>query len=103
MLIVNSILYVFIIYLMFFVGLFGVFLARKNLILFLLSMEIIFLATNLMFVVGSFYSDDIAGLSFVLFLLAVAANEVAIGLALLIVYTRKQNHSNQFFLNFLKS
>lgn len=102
MLLVNSIFYIYLIFLIFFTGLFGTFISRKNLILFLLSMEIIFLSSNLMFVVGSYYLDDIVGLSFTLFLLAVAANEVAIGLALFIIYTRRQNYGNSFFLNFLK-
>lgn len=102
MFIVNSIFYIYLIFLIFFTGLFGAFIARKNLILFLLSMEIIFLSSNLVFIVSSYYLDDIVGISFVLFLLAVAANEVAIGLALFIVYTRRQNYGSLFFLNFLK-
>lgn len=77
-------------------------MARKNLILFLLSMELIFLSSNLMFVISSYYIDDISGLGFIFFLLAIAANEVAIGLALIIVYTKKQNYGNLFFLNSLK-
>jgi len=102
MLIITSTFYVYLLLLIFFTGLFGAFISKKNLILFLLSMELIFLSSNLMFIIGSYYSDDIVGIGFVLFLLAIAANEVAIGLALFIVYTRKHNYGNIFFLNFLK-
>lgn len=103
MILVNSSLYLYLVFLIFFTGLFGAFISRKNLILFLLSMEIVFLSSNLIFILASYSFDDIVGLSFVFFLLAVAANEVAVGLALLIVYTRKQSYTNLFFLNFLKS
>jgi len=102
MILINSITFVYIIFLIFFTGLFGVFAAKRNLVLFLLSMEIIFLSASLMFSVGAHSSDDAQGVVFTIFLLAVVANEVAVGLALLIAYTRKHNISKLSFLNLVK-
>jgi NADH:ubiquinone oxidoreductase subunit K len=65
-------------------------------------MEIIFLSASLMFSVGAHSADDAQGIVFTIFLLAVVANEVAVGLALLIAYTRKYNISKLSFLNLAK-
>lgn len=93
MTVVTSIFYIYLIFLLFFIGLFGTLMSRRNLILFLISMEIIFLSSNLTFVVASYYLDDVTGVIFSMFLLAIAANEIAIGLALLIIYSRKNEYS----------
>lgn len=69
--------------LIFVIGLIGVIINRKNLILILLSLEILFLAVNLNFAILSVYLDDIIGQIFVIFILTIAAAESAIILALI--------------------
>ena len=73
---------------LFSVGIVGIFLNRKNLIIILMSLELILLAVNTNFVAFSHYLHDLAGQVFVFFILAVAAAEAAIGLAILIVLFR---------------
>ena len=68
--------------LIFVIGLIGVIINRKNLILILLSLEILFLAVNLNFAILAVYLDDIVGQIFVIFILTIAAAESAIILAL---------------------
>ena len=103
MIIINLTLYIYIFCLIFFVGIFGIFLMKKNLILFLISMEIIFLSSNLILIVSSFFLDDSIGVIFSIFLLAIAANEVSIGLALLILYYRRSEFLKINKLNTIKS
>jgi NADH-quinone oxidoreductase subunit K len=74
--------------LLFTIGVFGIFLNRKNLIVILMSIELILLAVNINFVAFSHYLNDLAGQVFALFVLTVAAAEAAIGLAILVVYFR---------------
>ena len=69
---------------MFSIGLFGVFLNRKNIIMILVSIEILFLAISINFSILSIYLDDIAGHVFVIFILTIAAAESGIGLSLII-------------------
>lgn len=66
----------------------GIFLNRKNLIVLLMSIELMLLAVNMNFVAFSHFLGDLSGQVFVLFILAVAAAEAAIGLAILIVLFR---------------
>lgn len=66
----------------------GIFLNRKNLIVLLMAIELMLLAVNMNFVAFSHYLDDISGQLFVVFILAVAAAEVAIGLAILVALFR---------------
>jgi NADH-quinone oxidoreductase subunit K len=73
---------------MFTIGVFGIFLNRKNVIVILMSIELILLAVNLNFVAFSAYLHDLVGQVFALFVLTVAAAEAAIGLAILMVYFR---------------
>ncbi len=73
---------------LFVIGVFGIFLNRKNLILILMSLELILLAVNLNFVAFSNHLNDMAGQIFTIFILTVAAAEAAIGLAILVVYFR---------------
>lgn len=68
------------------IGTMGVFLSRKNLILCLMSLELILLAVNLNFIFFSLYTDDLTGQLIMFFLLIVGASESAIGLCLLIMY-----------------
>ena len=70
------------------IGVIGIFLNRKNIIVILMSIELILLAVNINLVAFSFYLGDLAGLVFTLFILTVAAAEAAIGLAIIVVYFR---------------
>ena len=69
--------------LLFFIGFMGIILNRKNIILVLMSIEILLLAVNINFAALSVYLDDIVGHIFVLFILTIAAAESAIGLAII--------------------
>ena len=84
-------------------GVFGVFLTRRHLILILISIELILLSVNVHFVVFSVYLDDIVGQVFSLFVLMVAAAESSIGLAILVVYYRLFGTISVDFINLLKS
>src|SRR3954462_12390244 len=75
---------------LFTVGVLGIFLNRKNIIIILMSVELILLAVNINFVAFSSYLHDLAGQVFALFILTVAAAEAAIGLAILVVYFRNR-------------
>ena len=72
----------------------GIFLNRKNVIILLMSIELMLLAVNLNFIAFSRFLDDIAGQVFVFFILTVAAAEAAIGLAILVVLFRSRNTIN---------
>jgi NADH-quinone oxidoreductase subunit K len=73
---------------LFFIGLVGFLVNRKNILLLLLALEIMLLAVNINFVVFSVFLDDLLGQVFTLIVLTVAAAESALGLAILIVYYR---------------
>ena len=75
---------------LFTIGVFGIFLNRKNIIVILMSIELILLAVNVNFVAFSAYLGDLVGQIFALFVLTVAAAEAAIGLAILVVYFRNR-------------
>jgi NADH-quinone oxidoreductase subunit K len=75
---------------LFTVGMLGIFLNRKNIIIILMSVELILLAININFVAFSAYLGDLVGQVFALFVLTVAAAEAAIGLAILVVYFRNR-------------
>lgn len=75
---------------LFTMGILGVFLNRKNVIVILMSIELMLLAVNINFVTFSAYMDDIAGQVFTMFILTVAAAEAAIGLAILVVFFRNK-------------
>ena len=72
----------------FFLGVMGIFLNRKNVIVILMSIELILLAVNINLVSFSIFINDLAGQIFSLFILTVAAAEAAIGLAIIVVYYR---------------
>ncbi len=74
--------------LLFTIGVFGIFLNRKNVIIILMSIELMLLAVNINFVTFSAYLNDFAGQVFTMFILTVAAAEAAIGLAILVVFFR---------------
>jgi NADH-quinone oxidoreductase subunit K len=75
---------------LFTIGVFGIFLNRKNVIVILMSIELMLLAVNINFVTFSSYLNDLTGQIFVMFILAVAAAETAVGLAILVVLFRNK-------------
>ena len=80
----------------------GIFLNRKNVVILLMSIELLLLAVNMNFIAFSRYLDDTAGQVFVFFILTVAAAEAAIGLAILIVLFRSRHTINIEELDSLK-
>ena len=75
---------------LFTLGILGIFLNRKNIIIILMSVELILLAVNINLVAFSSYLHEITGQVFAMFVLTVAAAEAAIGLAILVVYFRNR-------------
>ena len=75
---------------LFVIGIFGLFLNRKNVIILLMSIELMLLAVNINLVAFSSFNGDLAGQAFAMFILTVAAAEAAIGLAILVVYFRNR-------------
>jgi NADH-quinone oxidoreductase subunit K len=75
---------------LFTIGVFGIFLNRKNVIIILMSIELMLLAVNINFVAFAAFLNDLMGQVFALFVLTVAAAEAAIGLAILVVYFRNR-------------
>jgi NADH-quinone oxidoreductase subunit K len=75
---------------LFTIGVFGIFLNRKNVIVILMSIELMLLAVNINFVAFSTHLGDIIGQVFALLILTVAAAEAAIGLAILVVFFRNR-------------
>jgi len=76
--------------LLFTIGVFGIFINRKNVIVILMSVELILLSVNINLVAFSAFLGDLTGQVFALFVLTVAAAEAAIGLAILVVYFRNR-------------
>ncbi|HFC05379.1 MAG TPA: NADH-quinone oxidoreductase subunit NuoK [Rhizobiales bacterium] len=76
---------------LFIIGIFGIFLNRKNIIIILMSVELILLAVNINLVAFSAYLHDLTGQIFALLVLTVAAGEAAIGLAILVTYFRNRH------------
>ncbi|MEZ2625024.1 NADH-quinone oxidoreductase subunit NuoK [Paenalcaligenes hominis] len=87
---------------LFTIGLFGFFLNRRNLIILLMSVELILLSANMNFIAFSSWFGDTAGQVFVFFVLTVAAAEAAIGLAILVLLFRNLNTINVEKLDHLK-
>jgi NADH-quinone oxidoreductase subunit K len=75
---------------LFTIGVFGIFLNRKNVIVILMSIELMLLAVNINFVAFSAFLNDLTGQVFTMFVLTVAAAEAAIGLAILVVFFRNK-------------
>jgi NADH-quinone oxidoreductase subunit K len=84
------------------IGVFGIFLNRKNVIVILMSIELILLAANINLVAFSTFSGDLVGQIFALFVLTVAAAEAAIGLAILVVFFRNRGSIAVEDLNMMK-
>jgi NADH-quinone oxidoreductase subunit K len=87
---------------LFAISVMGIFLNRKNVIIIMMSIELMLLAVNMNFVAFSHYLGDAAGQIFVFFILTVAAAESAIGLAILVVLFRNLNTVNVEELDRLK-
>jgi NADH-quinone oxidoreductase subunit K len=88
--------------LLFTIGVFGIFINRKNVIVILMSIELILLAVNINLVAFSAFLGDLVGQVFALFVLTVAAAEAAIGLAILVVYFRNRGNIAVEDINLMK-
>ncbi|MHA1538783.1 MAG: NADH-quinone oxidoreductase subunit NuoK [Alphaproteobacteria bacterium] len=84
------------------IGVFGIFLNRKNVIIILMSIELMLLAVNINLVAFSWALGDLVGQIFAIFVLTVAAAEAAIGLAILVVYFRNRGSIEVEDVNMMK-
>ena len=103
MIMLNINYFISIIVFLFLIGTLGLVLNRKNIIITIMSIELMLLSVNLNFIIFSIYLDDITGYIFVLFILTIAATESAIGLAILSVYYKLKNTINLDKIKHLKS
>tara|TARA_R110000787_G_scaffold193878_1_gene305396 strand:- start:153 stop:464 length:312 start_codon:yes stop_codon:yes gene_type:complete len=87
---------------LFTLGVFGIFLNRKNVIIILMSIELLLLAVNINLVAFSVHLQDLVGQVFALLVLAIAAAEAAIGLAVLVVYFRNRGTIAVEHINLMK-
>ncbi len=87
---------------LFAIGVFGLLLNRKSLISALMSLELILFASNINFVAFSSYLGDLVGQIFVLFVFAVAAAEIAIGLSIIVLYFRNNDSLSMNEINSMK-
>tara|TARA_B110000438_G_scaffold179631_1_gene171688 strand:+ start:672 stop:983 length:312 start_codon:yes stop_codon:yes gene_type:complete len=84
------------------IGVIGIFLNRKNIIIILMSIELILLAVNINLVSFSIYLQDLVGQIFTMFILTVAAAEAAVGLAIIVIYYNNTGSINVDKINSLK-
>ena len=84
------------------IGIVGIFLNRKNVIVILMSIELILLAVNINLVSFSVFSNNLTGQIFTMFILTIAAAEAAIGLAIIVVYYRNRGTIKVEKINILK-
>ncbi|MEI6170287.1 MAG: NADH-quinone oxidoreductase subunit NuoK [Candidatus Fonsibacter lacus] len=94
--------YLFLSAIIFTLGVFGIFVNRKNVIVILMSIELILLSVNINMVAFSVYLQNITGQIFTLFILTVAAAEAAIGLAILVVFFRNRGSIQVEDINSMK-
>jgi NADH-quinone oxidoreductase subunit K len=87
---------------LFVLGVLGIFLNRKNVIIILMSVELILLSVNINLVAFSMHLHDLVGQVFTMFVLTVAAGEAAIGLAILVVYFRNRGSIAVDDINMMK-
>lgn len=87
---------------LFVIGIFGIFLNRKNVIIIMMSIELMLLAVNINLVAFSAFSGDLVGQVFTIFVLTVAAAEAAIGLAILVVFFRNRGTIDVEDVNVMK-
>lgn len=88
---------------LFIIGCFGMWLTRKHLIMVLISLELMLLAININFIIYSVLMDDMMGQLYAIILLALAATETALGLAIVVVYYRLRGGISLDMFNLLKS
>lgn len=88
--------------LLFIIGLLGIFLLKRNLIIILMCIELVLLAINFNFIIFSVYLDDAIGQIFALLILTVAAAESSIGLAILVMYYRRKGIISINLMNYIK-
>ena len=84
------------------IGIFGIFLNKKNVIIILMSIELILLAVNINLVSFSIYLQNLSGQIFSMFILTVAAAEAAVGLAIIVMYYKNKGSINVEKINSLK-
>ena len=84
------------------IGIIGIFLNRKNVIIILMSIELILLAVNINLVSFSVYLQDLVGQVFAMFILTVAAAEAAVGLAIIVIYYKNKGSINVEQISSLK-
>ena len=94
--------YLFLSAVIFTLGVFGIFVNRKNVIVILMSIELILLSVNINMIAFSVYLQNITGQIFTLFILTVAAAEAAIGLAILVVFFRNRGSIQVEDINSMK-
>ena len=94
--------YLFVAMVLFLLGLSGIFLNRINIIILLMSIELMLLSINFNFIIFSIFLDDILGQLFALLVLTVAAAESAIGLAILVIYYRVRGTIAIEFIDLMK-
>ena len=94
--------YLFVAMVLFLLGPSGIFLNRKNIIILLMSIELMLLSINFNFIIFSVFLDDILGQLFALLVLTVAAAESAIGLAILVIYYRVRGTIAIEFIDLMK-
>ena len=87
---------------LFLISLFGMFLNKKNILVMLMSLEMLFLSASCLFIFSSIYLDDIIGQIFAILILTVAASESAIGLAILVIYYRIRSTISVELMNLMK-
>ena len=84
------------------IGIIGIFLNRKNIIIILMSIELIILAVNINLVSFSIYLQNLVGQVFAMFILTVAAAEAAVGLAIIVIYYKNKGSINVEHIDSLK-
>jgi len=84
------------------IGIIGIFLNRKNVIIILMSIELILLAVNINLVSFSVYLQNLVGQVFTMFILTVAAAEAAVGLAIIVIYYKNKGSINVEQIDSLK-
>jgi len=98
----NLLIFIIIPAISFFIGVSGIIFNKKNVILILISVELMLLAINFIFLTSSIYLDDRIGQIFALLILTVAAAESSIGLGLLVVYYRMQGSVSIDSINLMR-
>lgn len=87
---------------LFLISLLGMFLSQKNILIMLMSLEMMFLSMSFSLIFSSIYLDDISGQIFAILILTIAAAESSIGLAILVIYYRIRNMITVELMNLMK-